>query len=114
MCTIIEFPQTRHARIEKVKEITEKKRKQITVEKSQPIQQAPIRQTTPLKLSLNVNGIPDLVKTLETSNDTNKYLTDCFYDLTLSIYSLKKAVLVIGGVLSMLLALFLITLILKG
>lgn len=114
MCTIIEFPQTRHARIEKAKEITEKKRKQLTVEKPQPVQQAPIKQAAPLKLSLNVNGIPDLVKTLETSNDTNKYLTDCFYDLTLSIYSLKKAVLVVGGMLATLATLLLVILILKG
>jgi hypothetical protein len=114
MCLIIEFPQTQHARIEKVKEISEKRRKQITVDKPQPTQRAPIAQVTPIKLSLHVNGIPDLVKTLETNNDTNKYLTDCFYDLTLSIYSLKKAIVFIGGMLTTLLSILLIILILKG
>lgn len=114
MCLIIEFPQTKHARIEKVKEMSEKKRKQINVDRPQTTQRAPTPQATPIKLSLHVNGIPDLVRTLETNNDTNKYLTDCFYDLTVSIYSLKKAIILVGGMLTTLLSILLITLILRG
>jgi hypothetical protein len=114
MCLIIEFPQTQHARIKKVKEISEKKRKQITVDRPQTIQRAPTAQVTPIKLSLHVNGIPDLVKTLETSNDTNKYLTDCFYDLTRSIYSLKKAIIIVGSMLTTILSIVLVILVLRG
>jgi hypothetical protein len=107
MCLIIEFPQTQHARIEKVKEMSEKKRKQVNVDKPQTTQRAPTAQVTPIKLSLHVNGIPDLVKTLETSNDTNKYLTDCFYDLT-------RSIIIVGSMLTTILGIILVILVLRG
>jgi len=97
MCEIINFPQDQKDRVEKVKHLLEKKNKN-TAHKKQPIPHTPTpKQHTTITAvtNLQLTGITDLTKTLSEINDSLKYVTDCFYDLTLAIYKLKIALLII-------------------
>jgi hypothetical protein len=97
MCEIINFPQDQKDRVEKIKHLLEKKNKS-TAHKKQPIPNAPPpKQHTTITAvtNLQLTGITDLTKTLSEINDSLKYVTDCFYDLTMAIYKLKIALLLI-------------------
>jgi hypothetical protein len=97
MCEIINFPQDQKDRIEKIKHLLEKKNKN-TAHKKQPIPSVPPpKQHTTITAvtNLQLTGITDLTKTLSEINDTLKYVTDCVYDLTQSVYKLKIALLLI-------------------
>lgn len=110
MCHIIQFPQDQNDRVQKVKEMMERKRKPATnTQQPQNPNPTPVKPPTTIntKLTLHVANVNELNKTIEATNDILKYVTDSLYDLSTTLERVRKGFELAIGVFALFMLVFL-------